>query len=461
MFRPCHFVVAEDKCLEIFNTELKLQRSIKTDIIVKHFSIDDRIVTCHEGGKIRVWNIDDESFFEFEEQREIVKMRLLSKNQLVVCCRDSYYLDFVVYVWNLQHKSSMNIGFNNSVFCERFPPNGRIRAKLPNTTTKLESSLTNYFFLSNDQMGSVLHGNTIRIWNLQDGSYFDLTGCKYLEKTIWELLDGRLISISLFNNIQIWNLHLRTFCELKGHTDRILGMKILINTQIASWSVDDTIRIWNVGDIDFGSCRTRTCKHPINIVALSNTLLGIYCVEFVGVWNLEKDSFITLSGTNLTNLTHGLFVSSEQFVSYVDDVIRIWNLDDGSYVDTACCSPVRALEKISNKRFASSHSDGTINIWRRNKIVGALYMKNLQAINKLNDTRLVSQSGRCRCDKICDLGNKVCVWNLFTGTFVEIETRVQLIQLYTASDRMEWANMISSYSLGVLCTDVCKLIAQF
>ena len=216
-------------------------------------------------GTINIWNLANETIISsLPDHEDVVNAMLILKNGSLV----SGSSDGTIKIWDTASSTLLN-----SLDAEG-------------------DSISSLALLHDGSLASgYLNTNTIKIWNMTDGSIITrlidysyvtflgtindtyLVSCTYEQIKIRNTTDdfkmveiifdvygrrvnsmvylnnGSLISADENANINVWDLRTRNLINnLQGHTDSVFSLVLLGNGNLASSSKDQTIKIWSMKD---------------------------------------------------------------------------------------------------------------------------------------------------------------------------------------------------------------------
>jgi len=261
--------------------------------------------------------------------------------------------------------------------------------------------------ISYNVIASGSQDNTIKLWNLTDGTcikgFFKGNGHAKPVRCL-ELLDAnRLASGSEDNKIKIFDIEAgKCILTLSGHSRGVNSIVKLNENLIASASSDMTIKIWDLKMEDFIRTLNGHTNRVLNIIKLNDTQIVSGSDDLlIKIWdvNLDENNCLkTLSGHTKAVLCL-LKLGPDRIASGSwDNTIKIWNLESNTCIKTCIghFDYVTCLVKLSETKMASGSCDNSIKIW---SLETGNCIKNLIGhsgfvfcLLKLNEKQLVSGS---------------------------------------------------------------------
>jgi 3-deoxy-D-manno-octulosonate 8-phosphate phosphatase KdsC-like HAD superfamily phosphatase len=301
-------------------------------------------------------------------------------------------------------------------------------AEPPQTLSGHSDCVWSVIQLSDGRLASASRDNTVKIWNVNNGTCertlsghikidIDVVSRTVGVISVIQLSDGRLASGSSDNTVKIWNVDNGT-CErtLSGHSEAVHILIQLSDGRLASASRDNTVKIWNVNN---GTCERTLSDHSEyvwKLIQLSDGRLASGSSDkTVKIWNASIGSCErTLSGHS--KAVHFLIQLSDGRIASVssDYTVKIWNVTSGTCEITLSghIGAVWKLIQLADGRVASESDDRTVKIWNVTsgtceKTLSGHYGAVLFVI-QLSDGRLVSGSASHG-------GCTVMIWNVNNG----------------------------------------------
>jgi len=266
-------------------------------------------------------------------------------------------------------------------------------------------------FVTITQKGKILSGTPtghIRIWDPATNICEDVWANNCFNEFvhfITEISDKRVACGCEPHKIKIINTHTGAV-EYDLYHRMFSECKLLPDGRIVSVSAY-VLKIWN---IKLGTCDIKVHSDDVQcniiIIPYTDTKFNIVCGLYNGrikILSFEKDSCnyvhsVTLKGHSkgidlLMSLSNGLLVSAS------DNLIKIWNMNDGTELMTLCHSNyVTCIAELPDGRIVSGSDNCTLKIWNLDHIAiercdTTLYDgASISCIAVLPDGRIVSGS---------------------------------------------------------------------
>jgi WD40 repeat protein len=255
-------------------------------------------VACGGGCDIEIWNVSTGTRVKVLKGHRsyIWSVIQLSDGTLVSASSDS-----TIRLWNIEtgECTKVHTGHTNDVKCVIQLANGTIasgssdkRIRIWNREQEIKTIQAGTWVqcLLEVEDGTLVSGDDkmITFWNVRGGEKIKtLTGHTSAVRSLIQLKDGRLVSVSDDKTIRIWK---NDKCEkvLEGHTHWVYKVIELTDGQLASCSQDNTIRLWN---INTGECQVLT-GHTDKVWSVvqisSNTIISGSLDKTIRVWKNGK-----------------------------------------------------------------------------------------------------------------------------------------------------------------------------
>jgi len=218
-----------------------------------------------------------------------------------------------------------------------------------------------------------------------------LKGHRSFVYSLLDLPNGLLASSSQDQTIKIWNLSNGSLYKtLYNHTDSVMTLALLPNGNLASGSLDDTIKIWNSSNdwLLIGSL-SDSLSPSFKLLVLSNELLASVSKYQINIWNFN--TMLLKRNLREQNIIYStIFIENNQLAVGSLQIINIWNINEGKILKTIYAheSIVYALTMLTNGDFASG-SGTNIKVWDKLEFKEKL---NLNLVNYV-DSFMVLNNG--------------------------------------------------------------------
>ena len=299
--------------------------------------------------------------------------------------------DKTVRLWDVRTGACRQVltGHTDEVHCVAYSPCGNQVASASSKTIRLwdvdtgecrrifvgHSRLITRIIYSPDgkQLTSCSRDTTVRLWNVEDGGCYELSGHGDSVRSVAYSPQGdQLVSASDDETLRLWDVATAECLHvLKGHNDNVNFATYSPNgTRIASASKDTTVRLW---DTRTGRCLFILAGHMDRIISVAYSPGGDQVVSASGdntvrLWDPET-GVCRQSLFGHTGRIKGVLYSlkGDQVASYSDDnTVRLWDVNAGSprHISNGHGRRVWSV-KFSPRgdRVASCSDDRTVRIW--------------------------------------------------------------------------------------------------
>jgi WD40 repeat protein len=284
-------------------------------------------------------------------------------NYLNSTSKYSYRIKAVSSLYQSSYSQVMNININ-------------INGSLIRTLTGHQSVIVSVSF-SPDRFSIVSSGSfdqTVKIWNISDGSLKSSYNLSSLIQTTSLSPDGQTIAMGGYNNsVSLWRIsdgsNIRT---MTGHTYAVNSVSFSPDGSIlASASSDNTIKIWRTSD---GSLIRTLTGHQTGVSSV------IFSPDGSIIASSSYDNTIILWRTSDGSLIRSVIGHSDYINSVIafspdgqtiisnsnDNTIKLWRTSDGNLIRTLY-GHTDIISSLSfspdGKTIASGSRDKTIKIW--------------------------------------------------------------------------------------------------
>ena len=208
----------------------------------------------------------------------------------------------------------------------------------------------------------------------------------------------------------------------------IRALRQFIISELPAHPMTGTLKV-TVGDlkVDMNKMKPEAAFFQLStcLIPLPNNRLIIYSIKNIKIWDLSGPIPVimtTITTPKLSNVSLTTALPNGQLATVSDDVIHLWNIENGSLVTTlkyehesnAQRQPITSLTLLPDGRLVSSDSynHSFIRVWNTaNATCTAIFKssKQVRAMTAFPDGRLVSTDG-----------TTITLWNLNSGECTEI-----------------------------------------
>ncbi|CAF0977057.1 unnamed protein product [Adineta steineri] len=212
-----------------------------------------------------------------------------------------------------------------------------------------------------DYFASAATGNSIKVWNLNNGSLiFNLTGHKSKIRQLHKLNNNSVLSGSTDGVFRIWDMSDRSFIRTLDCSSSSTDVKfgLLPKGYIVGQCGYNTFNIWNISDAKLvNNFNTNYYYGIAALIVLSNGYIG------TGTWFAPFQILDPMTGSLIT--TSSMSVTSLAFIQLPngniangdwDHIIKIFNTTTGELVFNLVghTGPVNSFELLANGYLASA-----------------------------------------------------------------------------------------------------------
>tara|TARA_B100000886_G_scaffold24685_1_gene15815 strand:- start:63 stop:2102 length:2040 start_codon:yes stop_codon:yes gene_type:complete len=244
--------------------------------------------------------------------------------------------------------------------------------------------------LSDDNYLSFSEDNTIRLLDLNNRNTKILSNSGVIKFV--RLSNNKKLLISAFNDnsLRLWNLKDGSSKVFEGHTEEVRGIHFLKNNKALSWSEDNTLRLWNLEDGSSKLFEGHTERIQDVYLLEDNRALSLSWDRTIRIWDLKKESSIVLKGHD--SYIIGIQIHNNIAISWDETRnLKLWNLCNGNLeLSKGHKSDIYGVKFINNNTFfAWGDTDTSLHIWNINdktfktlNIEQAGYLENIHFTDK-------------------------------------------------------------------------------
>jgi WD40 repeat protein len=354
------FSSSANNTVELWNWEGKLIKTLEKGSRMIDFSPDSKsIVFSSEGGKIKIWNIQDRVLYPLKDTSKVdsiaqIKFSPDSKSLISL----SSHQGQGVKLWDMRGKLlstlKVDIDVNASGNFIKFSPNSQSVAFLARNGTfivwniyqvsayPLICNQREVTFSPDSQRYACISGNEIKVGNLNNNLIINSTKIDGLLQRLQFSPDSRklVFTRSYFSKqtFFLWNLQDKLPQEIGAHSENIdstgtnsPNIQFSPNSQIIASASKNTIKLWDLK----GKLIQNINGHAAPIKSLKFSYNGQFMASYsedktVKIWNLNNNLIPAFNVSNARfNNSRPIDFSPDGnfFVSYEKDkVVKLWNL---------------------------------------------------------------------------------------------------------------------------------------
>jgi WD40 repeat protein/uncharacterized caspase-like protein len=230
--------------------------------------------------------------------------------------------------------------------------------------------------------------------------------------------DGKILATAKADGtINLWNLEGTLLTTLKGHNAEVTSLSFSPDgQQLLSGSADMSVRIWNLPKLESQAIAS-------NIINLSpdGKILATAAKDGIQLWHIEANNSLKLFKTLGKDSSEPFSISfssdsNKLAFSNNDKTIQLWNIADGSLLNTFKTNGTNAIAlSPDNKLLASANDNNEIELWQEGRLFKTLAKQDAKivALSFSRDGQILATAGE---------DNLIKLWQVKDGNLIKTLT---------------------------------------